>query len=101
MQAPVLVQGLCWSWVTADEFQPVPRFLHVNQMMASHRELGQSSTDLGMDEEWGGRVRSNKSLWDMGCPGPISHLLVTGDTYLLLNRLQTPTLKGRAAFWDL
>lgn len=69
----------------------MPQFLHVNQMMASCRELGQSSTDTDMGvEEWGGRGRSSKSLQDMLCPGPISHLLVTGDTYLLCNRLQYP-----------
>lgn len=45
---------------------PVPQFLHVNQRMESHRELGQSSMDSGMDEkELGGRSRGSKSLRDM------------------------------------
>lgn len=79
----------------------MPQFLHVNQMMAKCRELGWSSTDSGMDEEeWGGRGKGSESLRDMLCLGPISHLPVTGDTYPLRNRLQTPSPKGGAAFWD-
>lgn len=78
----------------------MPQFLHVNQTMSGHRELSLSSTDSGMDEEWGGRDKGSKSLWDMLRPGPISHLLGSGDTYLLHNRLQTPSLKGKAAFRD-
>lgn len=79
---------------------PVPQFLHIKQMMASHRELGQSSMESGMDEEFGGRSRGSKSLRDMLCLGSITHFLVTRDTYLLLKNLQTYAPRGRDAFWD-
>lgn len=68
---------------------PMPQFLHMNQMMASCRQLGTSAwTQAWMRRSGEEGEEAARACGTCHVQDPIPHLLITGDTYLLRYSLQ-------------